>query len=192
MLCRAEGSCRILWWFSVGLSLQVFRIQIITWPIMYKSIDYRCFNDHKLINMLLLCRAWVVRRSTRLTYAATQLPSRSCSSTEIQNPQYPWSSLCHPPTTSVRCQLHPPPPPAYRGSPFQRQRTPSPIPPPIAARTPSAQTTRWCCQNMMKCWRRRPPLLMCRWVRAVTFCVSAFLCVSSSYRKPLHTVSLDF
>lgn len=137
------------------------------WSIL--CLGYSCCNDANIISMLLSRRARLVRRSTRWIYTATRLPSRSCSSTGIHTPQYLWSSLCHPLMTSVQCQLHPAPPPAYRGSLSQRPCTPPPTAPArTAARTLCAQTTRWCCQSMMKCWRHHPPLLMCRWVRTGT------------------------
>lgn len=148
---------------------------------IHKNIVYSCCNHDKLISTLLLFRARVVRRSTRWISAATPLPSRSCSSTGIQTPQYLWFSLCRPPTTSAHCQPHPAPPPACRGSPSRRPFIPPPtLPPPTAARTLSAQTTRWCCQNTTRCWRRHPPLPIYTWVSTgdvrFKFLVKAITC----------------
>jgi len=152
------------------------------WPFFYflcspSMFLWICFCVHSLLSAimaiilspLLVRRARVVRRSTRWTSAASRPPSRSCSSTGIQTPQDQWSSPCRPPTTSVQCRLRRAPPPACRGSLSPRRCTP---PPPTAARTLSAATTRWCCQNLMKCWLQRPPLPMCRWVRSTETCFS--------------------
>lgn len=151
-------------------------LELLNVPVIWCwAGSLQCLYCYKLINTLLFLRAWVVRRSTKWTYAANRLPSRYCSSTGIQTQHYLWSSLCRPPTTSVQCWLHQVPPPACRGSPSQSLCTPPPtLPLPSAARTLSAQTTRWCCQNMMKCWRHRQPLLMCRWVRSGTLIFKHF------------------
>lgn len=146
----------------------LFHALVIMWSvlnILKKKINYITALLNDILNdMLLFLRVRVVKRSTRWTCAATLLPFRSCLSTEIQIPECLWSSLYPPLMTSVRCQLHPAPPRACRDSLFQFP-LPTPTPPLAAARSLSAQTTRWCCQNMMMCWLRRPPLLTCRWVR---------------------------